>query len=295
MEDYHDPARHSAMTRQQTVVGYRSLPTLLLLLLVLLPLSLSLYGCSTPGKAQVVSRETPAKKPIRSAKPAKGYYRVKRGDTLFAIAWRYGLDFPSLAVWNGIRSPYTIYPGQKLRLVKPAATSRSKKKYRKNTHKKPSASSSVRVRKSRQASSKNASKRVKSGNKPVASAAKLRWKWPTSGKVVQRFKGDDPGRKGIKIGGRSGQKVVAAEGGKVVYAGSGLIGYGRLIIIKHNKNYLSAYGHNRKLLVKEGNRVSRGQLLAEMGQNGSGQSLLHFEIRRNGIPVDPLRLLPRQN
>jgi len=291
-----DPVFHSAMTSQQwqPVVRYRSLPTILLLLLVLLPLSLSLSGCSTPGKARVVSRETPVKKPVRSAKPAKGYYQVKRGDTLFSIAWRYGLDFPSLAAWNGIRSPYTIYPGQKLRLVKPSATSRSKKKYRKSTHKQPSASSSVRVRKSRQASSKSTSKRVKSGKKPVASAAKLRWKWPTSGRVVQRFKSDDPGRKGIKIGGRSGQKVVAAEGGKVVYAGSGLIGYGRLIIIKHNKNYLSAYGHNRKLLIQEGTRVSRGQLLAEMGQNGSGQSLLHFEIRRNGIPVDPLRLLPRR-
>ncbi len=102
-------------------------------------------------------------------------------------------------------------------------------------------------------------------------------------------------RKGIKISGRSGSKISAAESGKVVYSGSGLIGYGRLIIIKHNDKYLSAYGHNRKILVKEGDRVSKGQTIAEMGKANSGDPLLHFEIRRDGKPVDPLRLLPRRS
>ena len=101
-------------------------------------------------------------------------------------------------------------------------------------------------------------------------------------------------RKGIKIGGRIGDTIHAAEGGKVVYSGSGLIGYGRLIIIKHNENYLSAYGHNSRLLVKEGDRVTKGQKVAVMGTANTGDPLLHFEIRRDGNPVDPLRLLPRR-
>lgn len=102
-------------------------------------------------------------------------------------------------------------------------------------------------------------------------------------------------RKGVKIRGRTGQRVLAAEVGKVVYAGSGLIGYGRLIIIKHNKNYLSAYGYNRKILVKEGDQVAKGERIAEMGVDDSNKPLLHFEIRRNGTPVNPVKLLPRQH
>jgi len=110
---------------------------------------------------------------------------------------------------------------------------------------------------------------------------------------LQKFIKDDAARKGIDIGGRLGQPVVASEAGKVVYAGSGLLGYGRLIIIKHNQTYLSAYGHNRKLLVKEGDLVAKGERIAEMGSNGTGSPMLHFEIRRNGVPVDPLRLVRR--
>ncbi len=105
---------------------------------------------------------------------------------------------------------------------------------------------------------------------------------------------NDRSRQGIKIAGTFGQPIRAAEAGKVVYSGSGLIGYGRLIIIKHNKNYLSAYGHNRKIFVDEGAQVARGERIGEMGKTGDGQPILHFEIRRNGEPVNPLRLLPRQ-
>ncbi|MCW8908273.1 MAG: peptidoglycan DD-metalloendopeptidase family protein [Sedimenticola sp.] len=112
--------------------------------------------------------------------------------------------------------------------------------------------------------------------------------------MVERFVRGDPVRKGVKIQGRHGEAVRAAESGKVVYAGNGLIGYGRLVIIKHNKNYLSAYGHNRKIHVKEGDTVKKGIRIAEMGSGGDGKPVLHFEIRRNGAPVDPLRLLPRQ-
>jgi len=111
---------------------------------------------------------------------------------------------------------------------------------------------------------------------------------------VATWKAGDPLRKGIKIAGREGQPVLAAEGGKVVYSGSGLIGYGRLIIIKHSDNYLSAYGHNRKLLVRQDQRVTKGQKIAEMGRANDGRPLLHFEIRRDGKPVDPLKLLPHR-
>lgn len=290
-----------AAARRRTPAG------LLLALTLLLPLVLG--GCGSHGGAKVVSREAPARKessrPKPKPRPAGGYYRVRRGDTLYSIAWRFGIDFPSLAAWNGIRSPYVIYPGQRLRLSRPAASRKSSgsgsraarssrradsRKSRSSTASRPA----IRSRSTQAGKSGTARRRVQTGSQSAMARVKLNWAWPTSGKVVQRFSADDPGKKGIKIGGRSGQKVRAAEAGKVVYAGSGLIGYGRLIIIKHNKNYLSAYGHNRKLLVREGDRVGRGQVVAEMGRNGSGQSLLHFEIRRNGIPVDPLRLLPRR-
>ncbi|OQX37773.1 MAG: hypothetical protein B0D84_00255 [Candidatus Sedimenticola endophacoides] len=119
----------------------------------------------------------------------------------------------------------------------------------------------------------------------------MQWLWPTQGTLLERFDPSDVTRKGIKIGGSAGQAVKAAEAGDVVYAGSGLLGYGRLIIIKHNQNYLSAYGHNRKLLVKEGDRVAKGARIAEMGSKGTGGAMLHFEIRRNGVPMDPLKVV----
>lgn len=119
------------------------------------------------------------------------------------------------------------------------------------------------------------------------------WNWPTNGKVVQTFSPGDDNRKGIWIHGRMGQPVSAAEAGKVVYAGDGLVGYGNLIIIKHDRSYLSAYGYNSKLLVKEGDRVQKGEKVAHMGSPNIGaQPVLHFEIRRQGKPVNPLPLLP---
>jgi lipoprotein NlpD len=112
--------------------------------------------------------------------------------------------------------------------------------------------------------------------------------------VVSTYSGRDETRKGIKIGVRNGQEIQAAESGKVVYAGSGLIGYGRLIIVKHNEKYLSAYGHNSKLLVKEGRQVRKGDKIAEMGLSKTGKPLLHFEIRRDGKPINPQILLPKR-
>ena len=122
----------------------------------------------------------------------------------------------------------------------------------------------------------------------------LRWVWPATGKVVSTYEAKDPLRKGIKLAGKPGDPVFAAEAGKVVYSGSGLIGYGRLIIVKHNEKYLSAYGHNRRLLVKQGQQVKKGQKIAEFGRSNDGRPLLHFEIRRDGEPVNPQALLPRR-
>jgi lipoprotein NlpD len=121
-----------------------------------------------------------------------------------------------------------------------------------------------------------------------------RWIWPTEGRLLSRFRANDPARKGIDISGRPGQPVVASAAGQVVYSGSGLIGYGELIIIKHSDRMLSAYAHNRKRLVSEGQQVTAGSKIAEMGTNDRNQALLHFEIRVNGTPEDPLKYLPRR-
>jgi lipoprotein NlpD len=120
-----------------------------------------------------------------------------------------------------------------------------------------------------------------------------RWIWPTRGRILRSYQSSGRGKKGIEIGGHDGQPVKAAATGKVVYAGSGLVGYGRLIIIKHNENLLSAYGHNSKLLVSEGDQVEAGQQIAEMGSSGTNRTGLYFEVRKDGKPVDPLSYLPR--
>lgn len=211
-----------------------------------------------------------------------------KGDTLFAVAWKAGVDYRTLARWNKLRSPYTIYPGQVLRLTAPKTTKAS------STKKKTSAPVK---RKSTSKRSKttvsNQSRSTKTGkSKPVAKGS-LQWSWPTRGSVISKFAKNDSARKGIRISGQKGQKVFAAEAGKVVYVGSGLIGYGRLIIVKHNDKYLSAYAHNNKLRVKEGDQVAKGEHIADMGAANTGQAMLHFEIRRYGKPVDPLTLLPR--
>lgn len=245
-------------------------------------------------------------KAMQSSSPGT-YYRVRKGDTLFSIAWRTNKDFRSLARWNGIRAPYVIYPGQLIRL-KPFQVARGAPVLAQKQTRSPvtSASGSSGPSKIRRDAGDN--RRPKAGgenprptlhahkseplSRPLAARGKLHWTWPTQGRVVARWKAGDPLRKGIKIAGSAGQAVRAAESGKVVYSGSGLIGYGRLIIIKHNDKYLSAYGHNRKLLVSQGQLVTRGQKIAEMGTSNDGRALLHFEIRRDGKPVNPMRLLP---
>ena len=202
---------------------------------------------------------------------------MKRGDTLDGIARKSGVDHESIARWNGLRPPYRIYAGQILRLRSPAER-------RGSSTPRPASKTPQAARPPRRES--------RSERKAVT--RELRWSWPVKGQVVSQFKAADPLRSGIKIAGTQGKHILSAESGKVVYSGSGLIGYGRLIIVKHNEKYLSAYGHNRKILVAEGEQVTKGQKIAEMGTSNSGAPVLHFEIRRDGKPVDPLRLLPRR-
>ena len=209
-------------------------------------------------------------------------YTIRKGDTLYSIAWRYHLDYKKLAWWNGIGAPYTIYPGQQLRLNPPKAiplktTPPSKEK---------------KITRSKVDQAKVDSQHQNRSS--VKHDSKLYWHWPTNGQVIEGFSASGTVRKGIDIAGVPGQSVKAASRGKVVYSGSGLIGYGQLIIIKHDETFLSAYAHNRKLLVKEGDYVTIGQRIAELGNTGTDRPKLHFEIRRYGQPVDPLKYLPRR-
>jgi lipoprotein NlpD len=208
---------------------------------------------------------------------------VRRGDTLYSIAWQHGLNVGQLAGMNAIRKPYTIYTGQRLR-VRPGgrpATAPPRPK--------PAAQQSAR------SAPQPATSAPPAAAKPAPQLPSVvkRWVWPTKGRVVDGYSPNAPGKKGIDIKGKKGQPVMAAADGKVVYSGSGLVGYGRLIIIKHNETLLSAYGHNSKLLVSEGEFVKAGQEIANMGSSGTDRTQLYFEIRKNGKPVDPLRYLPK--
>lgn len=206
---------------------------------------------------------------------------VRRGDTLYGIAFRNGLDYRDVAAWNGIRSPYTIYPGQRLRLSGSGGAR---------------ATAPVATRPARQPDRRPpataATPRPPVATPPAGPASHLRWSWPAEGQLINRFAAGDPTRQGIDIAGKRGDPVRAAADGVVVYSGAGLVGYGELVIVKHDESWLSAYGHNRSRLVAEGARVRAGQQIAEMGRTGADRDMLHFEIRRDGKPVDPLRHLP---
>jgi lipoprotein NlpD len=285
-------------------------------------MALLITGCST-----VVVQPPPsgaAVKPVQASN-AIGTYTVVKGDTLYSIAFRNGTDFRDLAKLNGIAAPYTIWPGQVLQLsshgpgpvhapptvivakapppppppsttpafqpvapVMPVATSAHP-------------SSAVPV-----AGASSAPPPATAAVNPVPVAAAVtpivasggtrtaggvKWRWPASGSVVGRFQ-SSAAIPGIDIAGKEGDPVVAAADGVVVYSGNGLVGYGELVIIKHNDSFLSAYGHNRKRLVTEGQQVKSGQQIAEMGSSSSSRDELEFQIRKDGSPVDPLEYLP---
>jgi len=233
------------------------------------------------------------------------YYVVRRGDTLYSLAWQQGLDFQQLARLNGIAPPYTIYPGQRLRLhVGTAAPPGVPLTRRSTLRARPlAAHASPPARAARPAPAAAATPSRPSPGPPASAASGQttasnrveydgKWVWPVRGSILHPYREDGNGKKGIDIGGRAGQPVRAAASGKVVYVGSGLVGYGRLIIIKHNDNLLSAYGHNSALLVAEGEYVRAGQTIAKMGSSGTSRTMLYFEIRKDGKPVNPVHYLP---
>jgi lipoprotein NlpD len=229
---------------------------------------LLLVACSGAGRW-----ESPAPGPAGRAVPRATQggaaarpvvHTVQAGETLYGIAFRYGLNVASLAAWNGLGDGTLIRSGQVLRLSPPAGA--------------PGGSGAA-------------------GSDAGTGEGPPRWQWPVTGPVLARY-GESPlTASGIQLGGRAGDAVRAAAGGQVVYAGNGLAGYGELLIIKHSASWLSAYGYNQALLVREGERVAAGQPIARMGEGpaaaGGRRPALHFEIRRNGTPLDPLTELPR--
>lgn len=236
---------------------------------VLLCSALAIGGCS--------SLTTWSPRASRSAGPDRGGYAiVRRGDTLYSIAFRNNLDYHDLAAWNRIGPGYTIYPGQRLRLTAPRGVRAA-----------GSAASGDRRRRWSGRAAGPVIRVSPAAGDPTA------WRWPTAGRVIRTFDPGD-GSKGIDIGGTLGQTVVAAAAGKVVYSGSALKGYGELIIVKHSEHFLSAYGYNRRRLVTEGQWVKAGQPIAVLGEGPEQKPELHFEIRDNGVPVDPLKLLSKR-
>lgn len=263
-------------------------------------LLLCLAGCGGNPPAPVEDRNYPAdsSRPLvlqRGGSLGSGHYAVKRGDTLYSIAWRQGLDFRALAAANKIPAPYTIYPGQILQLREGALPSSGKVAAKKPVAKAQPKPSTTTQKTAPPPSTVPEEKPLKPS--PARTALPPRapvsaWRWPSSGKVVRGFSASL--HKGIDIAGTRGEPVEAVADGVVVYAGTGIAGFGELLIVKHNDTYLSAYGHNERLLVPEGATVRAGQKIAEKGNTGTDSVKLHFEIRKEGRPVDPLRLLPKR-
>jgi lipoprotein NlpD len=226
-------------------------------------------------------------------------YTVRPGDTLYSIAFRQGLDYRELAAWNGIADPSRLSVGQRLVLRANGAAATPPAARAQTTPASPPAAGAPTRPPASQPGASSAS-RTASAPAPAPARAPARsatsaapsWRWPVRGPIVSRFGARGALATGIGIGGQVGQDIVAAAPGRVVYAGSGLADYGRLIIIQHNETWLSAYGHNDRVLVSQGDQVAAGQKIAEMGTGPGGKPLLHFEIRRNGDPLDPLKLLP---
>jgi lipoprotein NlpD len=291
-------------------------------ILALLLISAVLAGCASEGQRAPVYERAEAEKNAAMAKKSQREkdwrpksYTVQKGDTLYSIAFNYGFDYHDLAELNGIQDPRMISIGQEIRLFPgkpkagtPAAPVEAKPteilvKEQPRLVKYPYSDAAMAqidkvqepavkvylskpdVKPDNQANAESDDS-VDVGEDPV-----LEWSLPAHGKVVGKFS-ESANRKGIDIAGKLGQPVMASANGKVVYSGSGLRGYGKLIIIKHNNTYLSAYAHNNKILVKEGQSVSRGQKIAEMGSTDSKGVELHFEVRRYGKPVDPAKYLP---
>ncbi len=269
------------------------------LVVALVTASLSLSGCTGTGiyakgyysvrdhwGSPAVTVTESSAGPASSTTPST--HTVAQGETLYSIAFQFGYDYRQVASWNGIKSPFTIYPGQSITFksdaeepsdddqpVTPEPAVPKGRVIAKGHSETPAARTNV-----------NLSNAVTNDS--------VQWVWPTRGRVARTYLNTDPGRRGIDLSGQFGQPVMAAASGQVVYSGSGLRGYGKLIIVKHSDTYFSAYAHNKKIYVKENETIKIGQRIADMGKDEGGQTYLHFEIRRNGVPVNPLKYLPKQ-
>lgn len=249
--------------------------------------------------SEVVNSKTNSSKAIAaktlSPIPRSGKYVVRKSDTLYSIAFKFGLDFQKLAKFNQINGPYTIFPNQVLNL-----RTKKKKTYRASTGKKVIESKKPVVAKQQNKNNKIANSGSK--NKEVTKKSTFDqqkkvtvWMWPVKNRAQKKISSWKSDHQGINISGKFGEPVKATAAGRVVYSGSGLVGYGNLIIIKHSQSFLSAYANNDKLAVKENDLVKAGQKIATMGKNDTGLTELHFEIRHQGRPVNPLKYLPRSN
>jgi lipoprotein NlpD len=264
-------------------------------------LSLFLISCSSsnhkPAPVVDVQGSVPLSKKVKSSLKGREYI-VKKGETLYSIAWRANVEINKLATFNNLSSPFKIFPGQKLFLVKNSTqasknVARTEKQQNKKqiTVKKPVASNK------KQAYGKNV-RGQKVANKTSANGTKFsqkirNWLWPAKGKVIEGFSTAKQGNKGINIAGRRGDSVKSTANGKVVYAGDALRGYGQLVIVKHNDDYLSAYAHNDSILVKEQQLVKAGQVIAKMGDTDAERVMLHFEVRFRGKSVNPMKYLSK--
>ena len=288
-----------------------------------------LAGCASHAPVPVIER---TRAPAAEARPAEvppGHYVVKKGDTLYAIALDHGQSYRDIAAWNNLEDPNRINVGQQLRVVPPDASTASAPvvvtkpvqlpggESRPATTTSPNTEAFKREPKAgKQPYSDEAWAKAQqspamapivippkpvdapSADKPPtpapspASPDEIAWAWPYGGKLLAPF--SESSNKGVDLAGKPGDAVLAAAAGKVVYAGTGLRGYGKLVIVKHDATFLSAYAHNSQILVKEGQAVARGQKIAEVGSTDAEQPMLHFEIRRQGKPVDPQQYLPKR-
>ena len=278
-----------------------------------------LAGCASPKhRAPVEDRPmgggTVATRPVAPSAPAApaaaevkpppgaenagkpGYYTVKPGDTLIRIALENGQNWRDLVKWNELDNPNRIESGQVLRVLPPgldAAAVSARPVASAKVESRPLESKAPAVPASGASAASAPAAAGSAAPAPGGAAAgddEPAWGWPTAGAVVAGF--DEVKNKGLAFSGKAGDPVLAAADGRVVYAGSGLRGYGNLVIIKHNATYLTAYAHNQTLLVKEDQAVRKGQKIAEMGSSDADQVKLHFEVRKQGKPVDPAKLLP---
>jgi len=258
--------------------------------LIALAVAFCLAACSTPprtkqatitDRSSTIGVTTPA---LEAAAP--GFYRVKRGDTLLRIALDNGQSYRDIAAWNNITDPNLIEVDQLLRVRPPPGPRVSTKPIEPL---KPADSKDAKAAADKKAAPKKVEEKEVTEAKADAVDPPIKLSWPAKGKVVEEF--SEGKNKGIDIAGKLGEPIQAASDGKVVYAGNSLRGYGNLVIVKHDNTYLTAYAHNRSLLVKEGDSVRKGQRIAEMGDSDANMVKLHFEVRVNGKPVNPIQFL----